>query len=308
MNNAKDYIDSLFSVYEQTRKLADFKEELLGNLNDKIASLVKKGMDGTAAFEKAAAELGDLSVLAEEISLKKKQEVYRDAYMDIKNYMTPLRVLWYVICGLALLFGIITAAIVYFSERQDQGFAGVFGVLLVFIPTAIACFTFLGLTQEMPDRYPMKKKRALLYTLAAALMAFGLILFPLTLVAAGGKDAIIGAIGTLIPFELPGIGLLVFLVLTEKDWLKPWAQERRSATVKREYEMFSDPAMATRFGLFSGAIWIFAVALFLLLGFVIGFKFSWLVFVFAVAVELFVQALLCKPGARAGSDTNRAAG
>jgi hypothetical protein len=92
---------------------------------------------------------------------------------------------------------------------------------------------------------------------------------------------------------------LVFLVLTEKDRLKPWAQEQRNEAVKREYEMFSDPAVAARFGLFSGAIWIFAFGFFVLLGFIIGFKFSWIVFLFAIAVQLLIQALLCKPVIRA---------
>jgi hypothetical protein len=39
-------------------------------------------------------------------------------------------------------------------------------------------------------------------------------------------------------------------------------------------------------------LWIFAIGLFVTLGFLIGFKFSWLVFVFATAFELFIQALL----------------
>ncbi|MDR1836518.1 MAG: permease prefix domain 1-containing protein, partial [Treponema sp.] len=57
--NAKEFVDSLFKGYEETAGLADFKEELLGNLNAKIESLVKKGMDTQAAFIKASAELGD---------------------------------------------------------------------------------------------------------------------------------------------------------------------------------------------------------------------------------------------------------
>ncbi|MFP3090430.1 hypothetical protein LQZ21_08910 [Treponema sp. TIM-1] len=43
------------------------------------------------------------------------------------------------------------------------------------------------------------------------------------------------------------------------------------------------------------AIWIFAAGLFILLGFIIGFKFSWLVFIFAVAVQLAAQSMMTKP-------------
>jgi hypothetical protein len=46
--------------------------------------------------------------------------------------------------------------------------------------------------------------------------------------------------------------------------------------------------------MFSGAIWIFAVGLFILLGFLIGFKFSWLVFIFAVAFQLLIQGFMFK--------------
>jgi hypothetical protein len=141
----------------------------------------------------------------------------------------------------------------------------------------------------------MKKKRAALYTIAAALIAFGLLLFPLVYFGAGKRDGMIGALGTLIPFVLSGIGLLAFLILTEKDRRKPWAVTYYAEEVKKAQEMFSDPATATHFGLLSGAIWILAFGLFVLLGFTVSFKFSWLVFVFAIAAQLLVQAFMCKP-------------
>jgi hypothetical protein len=111
----------------------------------------------------------------------------------------------------------------------------------------------------------------------------------------GHSISLISVISMLIPFVLPGIGILVFLVLTEKDRLKPWAKDFRQKAVEQEMAMWQDPATATRFGVFSGAIWIFAAGLFILLGFLIGFKFSWLVFIFAVAFQLLIQGIMCKP-------------
>jgi hypothetical protein len=105
---------------------------------------------------------------------------------------------------------------------------------------------------------------------------------------------LVSLISMLIPFILPGIGIMVFLVLTEKDRLKPWAKDFHTKAVEREMAMWQDPATATRFGMFSGAIWIFAIGLFILLGFLIGFKFSWLVFIFAVAFQLLMQGLMSK--------------
>jgi hypothetical protein len=46
----------------------------------------------------------------------------------------------------------------------------------------------------------------------------------------------------------------------------------------------------------SGAVWICAAGLFFLTGFLAGFRFSWLVFVFALAVQLVIRSLMIKPG------------
>jgi hypothetical protein len=310
MSSTKEYVDSLFQGYEQTKALADFKEELLSNLNAKIDSMVKKGLDQQAAFDKAAAELGDVSALADELSLKKRQEVFQEVYMDIRQYMKPARVAGYVAFGATFLFGIIVALIIWFSmgEWIDMAFpflayfdklTGVFGSFMLFAVIAIAGFTFLGLTQETAAVYPMKKKRAIWYTIAAALISFGITTMPITYFATVFCDSSSGimlAIAVLIPFVLPGGGILAFLILTEQSRLKPWMQERISEEIKQSQAMFSDPATATRFGLFSGAIWVFALALFILLGFLASFRVSWLVFVFATALQLVVQGCMFKRG------------
>ncbi|MDR3020299.1 MAG: hypothetical protein LBU66_05285, partial [Treponema sp.] len=76
--------------------------------------------------------------------------------------------------------------------------------------------------------------------------------------------------------------------------LKPWAKSSHNKAMKEGMEIWNDPAMAARFGMFSGAIWIFAFGFFFLLGFLISFKFSWLVFIFATAVQLLVQGVMVK--------------
>jgi len=311
--NAKEFVDSLFKGYEETAALADFKEELLGNLNAKIESLVKKGIDAQAAFTKASAELGDVSELADELSFKKRKEVFEEVYMDIRNFMDAKRVAGYVIFVVLALFGIITAAVVFFAggtRDSNINLTAVFAAMQPFLTAAAAGFTWLGLTQETSSVYPLNKKRAAWYAAAAGLIVFGLLTVPIVLFgrlndgadkALGAIPALdgglekIGAISILIPFVLPGIGILVFLALTEKDRLKPWAKDFRDKAVKREMEMWSDPAAAARFGMFSGAIWIFAAGMFVLLGLLIGFKFSWLVFVFATAFQLLVQGVMSKP-------------
>ena len=310
---AKQFVDSLFSGYEETAALADFKEELLGNLNAKIEDLVKKGMGLEAAFAKASAELGDVSALADELSLKKRTEVFEEAYMGISRYMPAKRVTGYVAFGISALFGVIVAFIVLFAAKAvDIGFdgsidwTGFFATMMPFLVAAIVGFTFLGVTQETASMYPMSKKRAVWYTVAAGLIAFGLFTMPIVYfgvkiadnifseITSYNSEVLVPVISMLIPFVLPGIGILVYLCLTEKDRLKPWAKDFRDKTVAREMALWNDPATATRFGMFSGAIWIFAVGLFLLLGFIISFKFSWLVFIFAVAFQLVIQGVMSK--------------
>ncbi|MDR1580821.1 MAG: permease prefix domain 1-containing protein, partial [Synergistaceae bacterium] len=103
--STQKYIDGLFANYEETPALADFKEELRGNLDERIKNLVKKGMSEQEAFHKATAELGDISALADEISLKKKQEVYEDMYMGTRKYMTIKRTAAFVLGGTTVCFG-----------------------------------------------------------------------------------------------------------------------------------------------------------------------------------------------------------
>jgi hypothetical protein len=300
---AKAFVDSLFNGYEETTELADFKEELLGNMNAKIENLVKKGMDEETAFSKASAELGDVSLLANELSLKKRKEVFEEVYMDMKQYMPVKRVVAYIIFGAVALFGITSALITFFATHNDL--TASFGVLLPFLTASITGFTFLGITQELPSMYPVNRKRGAWYAVAAGLITFGL--FSMPVVYFGSKsgftangipfanfDELVPVISLMIPFILPAIGIFVFLGLTEKDRLKPWAKSFRNKAVESEMAIWNDPAIASRFGMFSGAIWIFAAGLFILLGFLIGFKFSWLVFVFAIAFQLLVQGFMYK--------------
>jgi hypothetical protein len=297
------FVDRLFSDYEETAELRDFKEELLSNLEARIASLEAKGMEAPAAFEKAASELGDISALADQISLRKKQEVIQDAYMGIKKYLGPGRVALYVVAGAAAVFGLVTALVVYSTGEEqsaleafwepNKNIVSALGVLLAFIPAAIGAFTFLGLTQETASRRPLSPKRGAWYTLGTAALAFGIILFPMTYFST--DRGLMEAAATLIPFFIPSLALLIFLALTERDTRKPWVRDQHARASR---ELWSDPASAARFGLAAGALWICAAGLFILLGFLAGFHLSWLVFVFAVAAQLAIQSVMIKPGRR----------
>jgi hypothetical protein len=301
----QDFVNHLFVEYEDGPELRDFKEEILSNLEARIASLAAKGLDEKAAFERAAGELGDISALADQISLKKKQEVLQDAYLGIRKYLKPGRVALYVLSGAFVLLGVVIALVVYLTGKEQSALeafwepnkriVGALGVLVAFIPLAVAAFTCLGLTQETASRYPHSPKRGAWYGLAAYVLSFGIILSPLSYFTAG--RGLMEAAAVLIPFFIPGLSLLIFLVLTEKDTRKPWVRACEEKEARANREKLRDPVTTARFGAISAALWTFALGFFFLLGFLAGFQFSWLVFIFATAVQLTIHGLMMKSAA-----------
>jgi len=287
--NTRKYIDSLFSDYQETSELTDFKEELKSFLDERIRTLVKSGMDEKDAFEKATNELGDMSAVADEISRKKKQEILAEMYMKTRHYMSTWRIALYILCGTVLGFGVIVAALSGFFSGDVSA---PLGSLLVFGVIPILGLLFLGLTQETAVREPMGWKRALLYVLAAGVFLFGVIVFIMRYFEDGA--GLPYAIATLIPFILPSLAFGAFLILTEKDRSKPWVKKQREEYMKRSMERFGDPAREERFGLFSGALWIAAIALFILLTILFGFKFSWLALVAALIGQMLILAMFTK--------------
>jgi len=259
--NTREYIKSLFKDYEETGSLRDFMEELQSNMDARIANLVRKGIPEEEAFNKASAELGDVSTLADELSLIKRREVFEELYMDMRKYLNTKRVAAYVIFGVVFIFGIITALVSLYSFRwplhtgmPDKGWIflreNLTVLIAAFSPFALASvigFTFLGLTQETKTHFPLGKKRAIWYTVAAGLIVFGIFAMLLSFFSTNFTESTFQAmisIATLIPFVLPGGGMLCFLILTEKNRLKPWAISLHENAIKEEMAIWNDPATA----------------------------------------------------------------
>lgn len=287
--DTRKYIHSLFSDYEETSALIDFKEELKSFLDERIKALVKSGMDEKDAFEKATNELGDMSAVADEISRKKKQEILAEMYMKTRHYMPTWRIVLYILCGTVFGFGVIVAALSGFFTGDINASLG---SLLVFGVVPILGFLFLGLTQETAVHEPMDWKRALLYVIAAGVFLFGVIVFIITYFE--DSAGLPYAIATLIPFILPSSAFGAFLILTEKDRSKPWVKKQREEYIKRSRERFGDPAQEERFGLFSGALWIAAIAVFILLTMLFSLKFSWLAIAAALIGQMLVLGMFTK--------------
>jgi hypothetical protein len=287
--NTQAHIDALFEGYEQNAALADFKEELKSYLDERIASLVNNGADAEHAFDKATKELGDMSAVADEVSRKKKQEVLSEIYMKTRHYMPAWKIGLFVLCGAAIGFSVITALVTWFASGSMNASIG---ALLPLAGIPAVALVFLGLTQETAVREAMGWKRALLYSVASGGLLFGAFASFLAYFTEGA--GIMPAVAALIPFALPGAAFGAFLLLTEKDRSKPWVARQREEHLKRERGRFGSPAREERFGLISGALWIAAIAGFVLLTTVYGVKFSWVALAAAIVGQMTVLAAFTK--------------
>jgi hypothetical protein len=300
MTEYKESIDralaDIFRDYEETAGLRDLKDEIAANLSESIRSMAVGGMSGEAALKRALDKLGDITEVADRVSRQKRQEIIGGAFVR----PVPLdraHIIAYPAAGLVLAFGIVICAIVYFSAGLMPAIAD----LMPFAVISLCAFVFLALTRETRARYPMTRKRGLLYAAASALILFGIftgavVFFTQNTVTPEELAArqevpdaalvleninIISALGSLIPFVLPGAAVLALLMLSEKDRKKPWVHR-----MEEEQSQVYD----ARFGLVAGALWIFAAALFCILTAVIGIRYSWISFVIAAAAQLLIMS------------------
>ncbi|MDR2796849.1 MAG: permease prefix domain 1-containing protein [Treponema sp.] len=298
-NEYKESIDralqKIFKDYEATAGLRDLKEEIGANLFESIQNMTTQGLSGEEALRQALDKLGDITEVADQVSRQKRQEIIGGAFVR-SIPLDKVHIIGYPAAGLVLALGILLCVIVYFSAGLKESIPS----LMPFAIISLCTLVFLVLTQETKTHYAMTKKRSLLYTAASALILFGLfvgavVLFTHTIVTPEGLTAhpevfdtarifknisIISALGSLIPFVLPGAAMLALLVLSEKDRKKPWVHQVETAQTS------SDP----RFGFIAGALWIFAVALFCILSAAIGIRYAWISFMVALGVQLLIMS------------------
>ncbi len=291
-NRLLSAVEELFVDYEDSSELKDLKEEIAINLQERVSELVDKGMKYEKAVEIALKELGDISEAANSISKQKHKELIGELYFNRKP-LDRTHVIGYTVAGVIALFGIITAMIVGF---HTGGIKESMSTLMVFILPPGCAFIYLGLTQETISSYAMKPKRALLYSLSGGLILTGFFLSALVIfngVKWGDlpwnsiveykfmllQANAVSVLGICLVFLLPALTLLCYLLLSEKDRYKPWVREQQLRWTQ-EYD--------ERFGFSSGALWISAVAVFLLVGMLMKWSIAWIVFLFALAGQLLI--------------------
>ncbi|MFK2825275.1 permease prefix domain 1-containing protein [Bacillus sp. B190/17] len=277
-NQVKQYIEQVFADFPESDQLKELKEEVEVNLQERIQESIHSGMNEEEAFQKAISELGDVTKVAEDISVKARCEVIDHMYN--KKPLPKVHVFGYVISVGMLLFGIITALLVQF---QMEEYYITISTLFPFVLISISALVYLGLTQESQYQFGMKPMRAAGYSAATGGLLFGL--FTSGIVYFQGTTGNGEWIATLLPFAIPSICLYTFLGLTEKD------RSKRNEEWMKYMAKYHDPEYQMIRGSISGALWIFAFALFLILGFSISWKYAWIVFIFAAGIEVLMEAI-----------------
>ena len=282
------HVEQLFNPYKKTEQLNDLKDEIKANLLARINDSIASGFSKEEAFAKAIEELGDLSELAEEISDKTKYEFLTTTLK--KNKKSTFGIGFASATGI-LLIGIIGSLIAYF--QSDEWFITL-STLFPFATVSIALFVFLGCMMETNDQYAMKPIRAALYTIASILLTAGIFIALIIYTQKTAnlftyhQEALFISITSFIPFVIGAICLFVFLAITEKDRQKPNVWETDELNIKNSAVYSS----------LCGALWIFAVGVFITVGFFGSWKFSWLIFIFAVGFQVLLDGYFFKKPAK----------
>jgi len=285
----KVYVDRLFADYEDTPRIRDFKEEIVGNLKERVKELMSKGLGEEEAFERATAELGDITAIADDLGKRKRNEAIGQMYMNAKVPYTKKTAAGLALATGLFLMGLGLAVLNYFTETSEMLY---YYIAVFLLADALGLFTYFGLAQESISNYAMKSRRALMY---------GIIVFVGVL---GEGIAIVSfffgdmelpmALGIEFAMVFPAVCALVFLGTTETDRKKPWVKAMAAIEAECDvlFEHMVDPNKAAKFGVISGGLWILAIAFFIIVGITYDWWYALLVFLFALAAQVMMVSTI----------------
>ncbi|MDQ0417242.1 cation transport ATPase [Croceifilum oryzae] len=207
----QEYLDRQFEEIKETQHLFETKEELFMNLKERSMDLIKNGKEEEEAFQEAIVSMGNLSSLAEEMRQYGEDPVKQSIYSRSQERVSTMGI---VIGVLLTIFGFCNSAMVFFMSRPLNV---VVGSGFLFIMLGISLITYSVLTRETQSRFAMNKIRALLYTVAISTIIFG---FFTSAFSYSSTRKVYVAIAACMVFVLIGVGMYLYLMLTEKSRLK----------------------------------------------------------------------------------------
>jgi|LGVF01.1.fsa_nt_gb hypothetical protein len=93
----REYVDNVFSSYENNSRTVDIKEEVISNLLERVNDLLKEGFKRNEAFDRAIESIGSKEDLIKTFDLKKVSE-YRINYLAVLS-TTVVSTIVYLVLG-----------------------------------------------------------------------------------------------------------------------------------------------------------------------------------------------------------------
>ncbi|MBM7096159.1 hypothetical protein JSY36_10355 [Bacillus sp. H-16] len=206
-NRVHRYLDDVFANVGESQQLYDLKEELATNMKEKIADYKIRGLDEDQAFKEAAASMGDLTGLVEDMRKAGQDETKQTVYSSWTNRIGATGI---VIGSLLILFGLLTPLMLYFMNAPAVSVVGA----SIFAVAGGTVLTYGALTMETKKKFAMNRIRALLYASAVGLVLFGI--FAAGTSGFATNEAFI-AVASSMSFLLGGVGLFLALFFTGND-------------------------------------------------------------------------------------------
>ncbi|WP_425956793.1 permease prefix domain 1-containing protein [Xylanimonas sp. McL0601] len=303
MTTVHRLLDEAFAGVPLTPEVADLKEEIRAGLLDRAAELEATGLSADEAAQRALAELGDVDALISEVTDSDRPAIptptgeaapeaprRRSAWADSEVLMAQHRVRPNPRFVVALvLASVVTAgAIVGFALAAIAGAVALPAALAVVAGLAVGWIIGSSLAQETTTNHPLPRSRAALWGTAGALVTTGIGLGLVALPAWGPPSAvawiIVGGLAVVV-----GAAMFTWLGVTQTNRRKAWARQM-AHDVDGDNRFAQDPAAAARFGLYTAVIWVIALVATGVLGFTVGWRWSWLALVGGWAVMMLLLA------------------
>jgi hypothetical protein len=276
-------LDEAFVGIEVTPEVQDLKEEMRANLVARVEELQASGVEPGEAARRAIAELGDVRAIVDETV-----RVTGDAPSWQQHRVRPRPA--YVVR--TVLVALVAAAALGFVVLRLAGLVGAEGQSTLDVAAAVAIAALAGgflvgdgLRQETTTNYPVSGRRAAGYGVATTAGLVGLGCAARYVLDDALVWPIVGA-----ALLVSSIVIFTYLGATQTNRHKPWVL-REMARHERAADRFErDPAAAARFGLYTVATWIVALAAFVVVGFTVGWAWSLLALLGGVVVMMLTLA------------------
>jgi len=269
-------LDEAFTGIDMTPEARDLKEEMRANLVARAAELTQSGVDGESAARRAIAELGDIRSIVGETSTVPAPPWAGQRVRPRPAFV--VRTLMWSLLGAGALAVVVWSVLDAEAARSWQ--VAAIAVLAVVGGIVVAD----ALRQETTASYPLPARRAQAYGAAAVLGLAGA-----GCLAAASPDWTVGWLVAGGMTLVASAAAFTYLGVTQTNRHKAWA-----VRMQQDHELgdvfAGDPAAAARFGMYTAAIWLTALAGFAVLTFTVGWAWSWLALLAGLLLMLITMA------------------